>query len=56
MTTSQMGCCVCFSNLREPDSARCADCSPNRIAPLPHRPRTKVERAALALNSGDSNV
>ena len=56
MTASRLVCCVCFREPRQPNSARCADCSPNRIAPLPHRPRTPVERAAQALNSKDSNV
>lgn len=32
-------CAVCHRNPREPDSARCYDCGPGRLAPTPHRPR-----------------
>ena len=49
-------CAVCFREPRELNSARCWDCGPGRIAPLPHRPRTQIEWAALALNAEDSSV
>jgi hypothetical protein len=52
MNVSRPLCSVCFREPREPNSGRCWDCGPGRIAPVPHRPRSKLELAEAALGAG----
>lgn len=49
MNVSRPLCSVCFREPREPNSGRCWDCGPGRIAAP--RPRTQAEVAAQALGA-----
>lgn len=47
MTAARPLCAVCFSQPREPGTARCADCGPGRIRPAtPARPMSPLALAA----------
>ena len=52
MNVSRPLCSVCFREPREPGTSKCNNCGPGRIAPVPHRPRTKLELAEAALGAG----